>query len=202
MAPMVALTAAAASGLPANVDECSSGSALGAAQNSGADATPTPPTGITPPPRRILLPVSSGVRGDAGQVGAPPGAQPAQAGLDLVEDHHRTGLGARLPDLFQVAVRRQPDTTPQPGRVLSSTTDSGREHGPERREVAEQDEDSTIGSSGPNGSRNCARPVTDSAPSVLPWKPPCIAITWRLPASRASFRPTSVASAPEFVRKA
>jgi len=55
MASMVAVTAAAASGLPANVEECSSGSALSGA-NSRADAT-TPPTGITPPPR--ILPVSS-----------------------------------------------------------------------------------------------------------------------------------------------
>ena len=55
MAPMVAETAAAASGLPANVEECSSGSALSGA-NSSADAT-TPPTGMTPPPR--ILPVSS-----------------------------------------------------------------------------------------------------------------------------------------------
>ena len=172
MAPIVAVTAAAASGLPANVEECSSGSAFSGA-NSCADAT-TPPTGITPPPR--ILPREQHVRGDAGEVSAPPGAEPAHAGLDLVEDHHGAGLGARLPDLPQVAVGRQPDA--------ALGLDGLEQHhrlGPSARPAARRGRRTgrsrPSGSSGPNGSRYCGCPVTDSAPSVLPWNPPCMAIT-------------------------
>ena len=49
------------------------------------------------------------VGGDTSEVSAPPGAEPAHAGLDLIKDHHRTSVSARLPDLPQVAVGRQPD---------------------------------------------------------------------------------------------
>ena len=102
---MVAVTAAAASGLPANVEECSSGSALSGANSSrgrddAADGHHAAAEDLAREQR---------VRRDAGQVSAPPGAEPAQAGLDLVQDHRGAGLGARLPHLPQVAVGRQPD---------------------------------------------------------------------------------------------
>ena len=106
MTSMVAVTAAAASGLPANVEECSSGSAFSGANSSrgGDDAADGHHAAAEDLPRK------QHVRGDAGQVSAPPGAEPAYAGLDLIQDQHRTRLGARLPDLPQVAGGRQPDT--------------------------------------------------------------------------------------------
>ena len=79
------------------------------------------------------------VRRDAGEVSAPPGAESAHAGLDLVEDHHGASLGARLPDLPQVAVGRQPDTTLGLDG-LEQHHRLGGEHGPERGGVAERDE--------------------------------------------------------------
>ena len=77
------------------------------------------------------------VRRDAGQVSAPPGAEPAHAGLDLIQDHHGACLGARLPDLPQVAVGRQPDAALGLDR-LEQHHRLGRQHGPECGEVAER----------------------------------------------------------------
>ena len=74
---------------------------------------------------------------DTGEVSAPPSAEAAHAGLDLVEDHHGAGLGARLPDLPEVPVRRQPHATfgldgfQQHHRL-------GRQDGPERGGIAER----------------------------------------------------------------
>ena len=54
------------------------------------------------------------------------------------------------------------------------------------------------GESGSNGARLAGWPVTESAPSVRPWKPPSSATTPGLPvALRAYFSADSFASAPE-----
>ena len=77
------------------------------------------------------------VRRDAGEVSAPPGAEAAHAGLDLVEDHHGAGLGARLPDLPQVAVGRQPDAALGLDG-LEQHRRLGRQRGPQRGGIAER----------------------------------------------------------------
>jgi hypothetical protein len=107
--------------------------APGVPANSSADAT-TPPAGITPPPR--IFPVSS-TSGVTPARSAPP--QAAQAGLDLVEDHHRAGHGARLPDLPQVTVGRQPDAAHRLDGLQQHRRVS-RQPGSQRVSIAERHE--------------------------------------------------------------
>jgi hypothetical protein len=79
------------------------------------------------------------VRDHAGQVSAPPGAKPAHAGLDFVEDHHSAGAGARLPDLRQVAAGRQPDAGFGLDRFQQHRR-LGRQHRLQRGQITELDE--------------------------------------------------------------
>ncbi len=59
------------------------------------------------------------------------------------------------------------------------------------------------GESGSNGTRFAGWPVTESAPSVRPWKPPSSATTPGFPvALRAYFSAASFASAPELQKNA
>jgi hypothetical protein len=75
---------------------------------------------------------------DTGEVSAPPGTEPAHAGLDLIEDHHGAGLGACLPHLRQVAVGRQPDP-PLSLDGLQQHRRLGRQHRMQRGQITELD---------------------------------------------------------------
>ena len=172
MAPMVAVTAAAASGLPANVEECNSGSAIERREQLRGrdDAADWHHAAAEDLARQ------QHVRGDAGEVSAPPGAELAHTGLDLIKDHHGAGLGARLPDLPQEAVGWQPDA-PLGLDGLQQHHRPGCQRGPQGGGIAERHEVNHWQQQRADGTRQEGRPVTDNAPSVLPWNPPCMAIT-------------------------
>ena len=73
----------------------------------------------------------------------------------------------------------------------------------ERIDVVRRRRSARRGRAGANGSRFADCPVAESAPSVLPWKPPSSATTPDRPvALRAYFSAASIASAPELQKNA